>query len=255
MKYKDMEKLMTIIYGISDLHLSLNEYFCSEGAEAAEHKPMEIFGEHWQRHARRIFENWNRTVTEDDVVLMPGDISWAMNLKDTVYDFDYLARLKGRIIICRGNHDYWWDTKAKILKVLPPNVTPLQHESILLGDVIVSASRGWVCPGAKDYDADDEKIYRRELIRLEMALKHGRQLAAEAGKPCEHWVMLHYRPTNDNFEMSGFVELMQEYGVSRCFYGHLHGNPCYNVLQGQNYGIDFQLLSCDYLGFAPLKLK
>lgn len=244
------------IYGISDLHLSLNEYFApNSNLEVSEHKPMHIFGEHWQGHTKRLFENWNSTVGADDTVLLPGDISWAMNLKDTIYDFDYLSKLNGRIIICRGNHDYWWDTKAKILKVLPPNVLPLQHESILLGDVLLSATRGWICPDGKEFTAEDEKIYRRELLRLEMALNHGKQLAAAAGQNYEHWVMMHYRPTNDDFAASGFVELMQKYNVTRCFYGHLHGNPCNNVLRGEHFGIDFQLLSCDYLEFMPLKLK
>ena len=244
------------IYGISDLHLSLNEYFLDDlNEKVSEHKPMEIFGEHWENHIRKVFSAWNSVITDEDTVLVPGDISWAMNLKDTVYDFDYLSKLKGRIVICRGNHDYWWDTKAKIMKVLPENVVPLQHESILAEDVVISATRGWMCPGGKEFTEEDEKIYRRELIRLEMALKNGKQLMAESGRECEHWVMLHYRPTNDNFDKSGFIEMMQEYGISRCCYGHLHGNPCYNVLQGEHFGIEFNLLSCDYLKFAPIKLK
>lgn len=244
------------IYGISDLHLSLNEYFSTDSVNAfSEHKPMKIFGDHWENHMEKVFKNWNETVSEEDTVLVPGDLSWAMSLKDTAYDFDYLSKLNGKLIICRGNHDYWWDTKAKILKVLPENVIPLQHESILVEDVVISATRGWMCPGGKEFNEEDEKIYRRELIRLEMALKHGKQIMEEQGREYEHWVMLHYRPTNDNFEESGFIELMKKYDIKRCCYGHLHGNPCYNVLRGEHFGIDFKLLSCDYLDFKPIKLK
>ncbi|MGI5825075.1 MAG: metallophosphoesterase [Bacillota bacterium] len=244
------------IYGISDLHLSLTEYFSEEILNCCdEHKPMHIFGAHWENHTRKIFENWNSAVSASDTVLVPGDLSWAMHMKDAVYDFDFLSRLQGRLLICRGNHDYWWDTKAKICQALPENVIPLQNESFLAENVVISATRGWICPGSKDFKAGDEKIYRRELIRLEMALQHGKKLQEQTEAVSEHWVMLHYRPTNDEFSESGFTELMQKYGVTRCFYGHLHGNPCYNVLQGERFGIDFQLLSCDYLHFKPLKLK
>lgn len=244
------------IYGISDLHLSLNEYFSADNLCAfSEYKPMSIFGKHWENHVERIYKNWNQIVKQEDTVLVPGDISWAMNLKDTVYDFDYLAKLNGRLVICRGNHDYWWDTKAKVLKALPNNVIPLQHESMIIEDVVVSAVRGWLCPGGKEFNSDDEKIYRRELIRLEMALKHGKKLITESCGEYEHWVMFHYRPVNDNFEQSGFIELMREYGIKCCCYGHLHGKPCYNVLKGEHFGIDFKLLSCDYLDFKPIKLK
>ena len=242
------------IYGISDLHLSLTEYFNPDSAALAEHKPMCIFGSHWVNHTRRLFKNWNSVVSEQDTVLVPGDLSWAMHLAEAVYDFDFLSRLKGKLLICRGNHDYWWDTKAKICKALPQNVVPLQNESVLAENVVISATRGWICPGSKDFKADDEKIYRREMIRLEIALEHGRKIK-ESENTEEHWVMLHYRPTNDDFEMNGLIELMQNYGVSRCFYGHLHGNPCYNVLNGEYFGINFQLLSCDYLNFMPLRLK
>ena len=242
------------IYGISDLHLSLTEYFNPEAENLAEYKPMSVFGSHWANHTKQIFANWNAVVADEDTVLVPGDLSWAMHLTDAVYDFDFLSKLKGRLLICRGNHDYWWDTKAKIIKALPQNVIPLQNESIVVERVVISATRGWICPGSKDFKADDEKIYRREMIRLKMALQHGKKLR-EAENAAEHWVMLHYRPTNDDFAMSGLVELMQAYGVNRCLYGHLHGKPCYNVLQGEHYGIDFQLLSCDYLNFVPLRLK
>lgn len=242
------------IYGISDLHLSLTEPFsCTEPCH--ERKPMSVFGAHWQDHCQKIFRAWKKIVKEEDTVLVPGDLSWAMRLDEAVYDFAYLSQLPGRLLICRGNHDYWWDTKAKIIKALPPNVIPLQNESVVAEDVVVSATRGWVCPGGKDFGAEDEKIYRRELIRLEMALRHGQELRAASKKPLDHWVMLHYRPVNDAFDSSGFVELMRRYGVSRCFYGHLHGDPCYHVLEGERFGLEFQLLSCDYLQFQPLRLK
>jgi predicted phosphohydrolase len=243
------------IYGISDLHLSLNEYFDYSKDNYSCYKPMSVFGEHWSDHVKKIFCNWNSVVDEDDTVLVPGDLSWAMHLNEALYDFDFLAKLKGKIIICRGNHDYWWDTKAKIVNALPANVMPLQNESIIVEDVVISATRGWICPGSKDFHTDDQKIYRREMIRLEMALQHGKKLIKQADKDCEHWVMLHYRPTNDDFEKSGFIDLMQQYGIKRCFYGHLHGKPFYNVLNEKLFDIDFKLLSCDYLNFQPLRLK
>ena len=242
------------IFGISDLHLSLSAPFLA-GQATQSYKPMDVFGIHWQNHVERLYQNWQKMVQPGDSVLMPGDLSWGLHLAECRYDFDFLSQLNGTIYLSKGNHDYWWDTKKKAEAALPANCVVLQHQSVCIENVILAATRGWLCPGSKEFTVQDQKIYQRELIRLEMALQEGAQLRNERSQAAEFWVMLHYRPVNDNFEPSGFIDLLQKYQVNRCFYGHLHGNPANHILTGVHWGIQFQLLSSDHLQFCPMQLS
>lgn len=226
------------IYAISDLHLS-----------SVRPKPMDIFGINWINHWDKIKEDWLKKVEEQDVVLIPGDISWAMTLDEAVPDLLEIADLPGRKIITRGNHDYWWSSLSKMRKVFPESINIIQNDFIDIGEFIVCGTRGWMLPGDERFTAEDEKIYNRELIRLELSLSKAAQSAEKS-----IIAMLHYPPFNDKRESSGFVDLMARYNVNTCIYGHLHGESLKNVKEGVFFGIRFLMVSCDYLDFHLINI-
>lgn len=226
------------VFALGDPHLSFD-------VEGNEYKPMGIFGDSWQNHGEKIRQHWLELVTDEDVVLMPGDISWAMTLEEFAPDLAFLAALPGRKIISKGNHDLWWDSLKKIKEILPEGFTVLQNNHILLGDVAICGTRGWMCPDGAFADEHDEKIFQRELGRLKLSLD-------SVPKEIPHKiVMLHYPPVNGKQEKSAFIDLMQQYNVEICLYGHLHSYAVQNALEGQHWGIDFKLVSADYLAFVP----
>ena len=227
------------IIAIGDLHLSF-----------ANPKPMDIFGDNWADHPEKIRRAWEAAVTPDDVVLLPGDISWAMNLEEAKPDLDYIAALPGRKIMIRGNHDYWWSTVSKVRKFVDPSIDVLQNDSLRIGDLTIAAARGWDCPGGYHFDEHDMQIYEREVGRLKLSLDH-----ATANGATRIWVMLHYPPTNEKHHASGFLEVLHQYPVEKVIYGHLHGKEGHRgALEGVREGIEYHLVACDYLDFAPLKL-
>jgi predicted phosphohydrolase len=227
------------IWAIGDLHLSF-----------ANPKPMDIFGDQWADHPEKIRAHWKQLVQPEDYVLIPGDISWAMNLQEAAPDLDYIAQLPGSKIMIRGNHDYWWATVSKVRKVLHPSIQVLQNDSVKIGDLTIAAARGWDCPGSYKFDEHDRQIYEREIGRLQMSLDHAMKNGAT-----RIWVMLHYPPTNEKHQMSGFLEVLHRYPVEKVIYGHLHGPEGHRAaLTGLHDGIEYHLVSCDYLNFAPLKL-
>lgn len=229
------------LFALADPHLSFN-------AAGEEYKPMGIFGDSWLNHGEKIRENWLDVVQDDDVVLLPGDISWAMTLEEVQPDLAFLAKLPGRKIISKGNHDLWWDSLSKVKKILPEGFAILQNNSFVFDDVAVCGTRGWQCPEGEFADAHDEKIFQRELGRLKLSLD-------SVPKEVPHKiVMLHYPPVNGKQEQSAFVELMAQYGVELCLYGHLHSYAMQNALEGVHWGIQFQLVSADYLGFRPKEI-
>ncbi|BCJ85343.1 metallophosphoesterase [Effusibacillus dendaii] len=225
------------IFAIGDPHLSF-----------AVQKPMDIFGEQWADHPVKIESNWIRVISRDDWILIPGDISWALHLEEAKPDLQFLANLPGKKILIRGNHDYWWSTVSKVRRLLPDSMYALQNDSIQIGDIAVCGTRGWNCPGSYDFSEHDQQIYEREVGRLKLSLDQADKRAKE------RWVMLHYPPTNEKHEPSGFIEVMQKYDVSVCVYGHLHGEGHRNALQGEHFGIRFYLTACDYLNFQPVRL-
>ena len=159
------------VYAISDLHLSLSG-----------EKPMDIFGEKWDGYLEKIEQNWQSIVNDDDVVLISGDISWAMKLEDAVNDLQYIAKLKGKKILIKGNHDYWWQGINKVRNSLPPNVYALQNDSVKIGNYVFCGSRGWTVEGANDFTEQDLKIYRRESERFKLALKSAQNLIEDGDK-------------------------------------------------------------------------
>ena len=229
------------LFALADPHLSFN-------SAGEEYKPMGIFGNSWLNHGEKIRTNWLDVVQDDDVVLLPGDITWAMTLEEVQPDLDFLAKLPGRKIISKGNHDLWWDSLSKVKKILPEGFAIIQNNSFVFGNVAVCGTRGWQCPEGAFADAHDEKIFQRELGRLKLSLD-------SVPKEVRHKiVMMHYPPVNGRQERSAFVELMLQYGVELCLYGHLHSYAIQNALEGVHWGMEFQLVSADYLGFRPREI-
>lgn len=229
---------MTDLFAIGDLHLSLGE-----GID----KPMDIFGAHWTHHDRNLSKAWNKIVRPEDFVVVAGDISWAMKFDDARADLDFLHGLPGTKILIRGNHDLWW-TGIQKMNRLHGDLVFLQNNAVRAGEAVVLGSRGWICPGTDGFDESDEKIYKRELLRLEMSLEH----AAKLGEGPRIGV-LHYPPTNDKLQPSGFTALFEQAGVRQVVYGHLHGQEAFkNGLQGSFNGVSYNLVSLDYLKFKPL---
>ena len=224
------------VFAIGDLHLP-----------GGDMKPMDVFGSHWENHFERISESWRALVSEDDVVLIPGDISWAMQLADALYDLEQISKLPGRILILRGNHDYWWSSLTQLRCSLPQGMHAVQNDAYDAGDMVFCGTRGWAIPG-QGAAAQDEKIFRREVLRLEMSLKAARQAAD--GRPIV--AMMHYPPLLPEHKASGtaFTKLLSAYGVSRCVYGHLHGQSIQRGINGVYDGVRYDLVSCDALGFA-----
>jgi hypothetical protein len=227
------------LFAIADLHLSL-------GTD----KPMDIFSG-WSDYVSRITKNWKAIVNDDDTVVIAGDISWAMKLTDTYKDFEYINSLPGRKIILKGNHDYWWETMNKMNNYISDNhfdsLNILFNNSYECGDYAICGTRGWLLDSNKE---EDKLVLSRELGRLKASLDS----AVKFGK--EPVVFLHYPPVYGNFESEGFIPLMQEYGVKKCFYGHIHGaNMIRNSLNDEYKGINFKLISCDGLSFVPLLVR
>ncbi len=231
------------IFGLSDLHLS----FSSD-------KPMDVFGEHWRDHADKMAAAWDALVTNDDVVLCPGDLSWALRLEGASRDLAWIAARPGRCkILVRGNHDYWWSAIGKVRKALPPTLVALQNDAVDLGDVVVVGSRLWSCPGGLDFGANDEKIYLREIERLKLSLTAGRALAGE--RPLI--AAIHYPPfaADRGRSPTPFSDLIEQAGVKLCVYGHLHGRPAHRTaFEGERGGVIYRLIACDHLGFTPARV-
>lgn len=222
------------IFALGDPHLSLS---CD--------KPMDIFGPNWDNHITRLAQAWQERVGEADAVLLPGDISWAMTLAEAKADLAFLAALPGQKVLLRGNHDYWWNSISKVRDALPPGMHALQNDSLVLGGIAIAGTRGWTCPGSALFDpATDQKLYERELIRLELSLK-----ATQPGLP--KLCMLHYPPFNEKRQQSGFTKLLEAYGVKWAVYGHLHGKSCKHAFEGERNGVEYILCSADHLDFAP----
>jgi|SRR5690554_2280042 len=237
------------IFGIADLHLSfLKKVVPGKWEDVEEHKSMDIFGKTWEKHYRQLYENWLATVKEDDLVLIPGDISWANTLEEARYDFDFINILPGKKILIKGNHDYWWQGINRLRSSLPDNFYLIQNDSLKFNNITIAGSRGWLVPGSKDFSEHDKKIYNRELKRLELSL----DTVSNASRM--QIVMLHYMPVNEKHEKNEIIELLINRNVDICLYGHLHDEAHQIRLEGRKWGVNFQLISADFTGFKPLKI-
>lgn len=224
------------LFVIADTHLSF-------GTD----KPMDSF-QGWNDYVSRIQKNWNNVVTNDDTVVIAGDISWAMNFDELYADFKFINNLSGSKIILKGNHDYWWNTASKMNKFISDNgfdsIKILHNNSYTVGDISVCGSRGWMF---ESEEAHDEKILSREVNRLKMSLD-----SAQCDKKI---VFLHYPPVTTNQTCYEILNLLKEYGIKKCYYGHLHGVAAKYAVDDTIDGIDFKLISCDKTGFTPILVR
>lgn len=233
------------IFVIADLHLSFKNP-----------KPMNIFGDNWENHEEKIKNDWIEKVTDNDVVILPGDFSWAMNLSDAYLDFKYLNDLPGKKLLLKGNHDYWWTTIKKMHEYLEENnfttIDFIHNNSYCFQDKIIAGTRGWTI---NDLEGTD-KVLDRELGRLELSLQEGTN---RFGNENEVLVFMHYPPITNSSILNNqelkFVEVMKKYNVKKCFYGHLHGCSHKDAIIGNIEGIEFNLVSADYLDFKLMKVK
>ncbi len=232
------------VFMLSDTHLSL-------GAD----KPMDVFGAKWENHIEKIEKNWNSTVTQSDTVIIPGDISWGMGLDSSKDDLKFINRLNGKKIIGKGNHDYWWQTMKKLnefkKELSLDTVEFLFNNAYAVENFIIAGTRGWML--AENYGEDDAKIVSREAGRLRLSLQNAKKLQ-ETNKDSEIVVFLHYPPSFNGIVSRQLVDVMNEFGVKRCFYGHIHSvNP--ELLDRKADSIDIYCISADLIGFKPMKLN
>lgn len=234
------------IYAIGDLHLS--------GEPPT--KPMEKFGEHWLGHKEKIKYNWQSTVQPEDYVIIAGDISWAMNLPEADVDLKWIAALPGHKILLRGNHDYWWTSISKMRKLYPEFIF-LQNDSTLVElakedgvqKVAVCGTRGWTLPSSEKFTEEDNKIYLREGVRMELGLQQAAKLEADVLV-----LAMHYPPLFAPEETTVFTDLLEKYQVKHCVYGHIHGENHVITFEGERKGVNYKLVSCDTQGFELYKI-
>jgi predicted phosphohydrolase len=227
------------LYAIGDFHLSLSG-----------DKPMDVFGDIWKDHAEKI-KNAFSTLNADDVCVLCGDLSWAIGLEEAKEDFRFIDDLPGRKIILKGNHDYWWSTLSKMNTFFSANgftsIRILNNNSFLYHDMAVCGTRGWFYE-EETGSVHDAKILRREVLRLEASLR----AAGEREKLC----FLHYPPRyGAEYVCREITELFKRYGVRECYYGHLHGPGQKGAVQGWVEDVRYQLVSADYLGFVPRRIR
>ena len=222
------------LFAISDLHLSINS-----------NKPMNIFGPVWDDYLTKIEQSWSQKVTDEDVVLIAGDISWAMKLSEAEADLNFISQYSGKKVMIKGNHDYWWNSISNVRNVLPLNMYALQNDAIKLGNYVICGSRGWTVPETTHKTPDDEKIYKRELIRMELSLKSAQQLMQPGDTLV---VMIHYPPFNSKLEQNEFTDLFEKFGVNVVVYGHLHSYDKKQKLITYINNIKYYLTSCDLIG-------
>ena len=218
------------IFALSDLHLPL-------GID----KPMDVFGVRWDNYVEKIEYEWKARVKEEDFVIINGDFSWATYLSEALPDFRFIEALPGKKLISKGNHDYWWETLKKMNEFLGENdiksVAFMQNNAYLCDDVAICGAKGWLSPQDKAFKTEDEKIYRRELIRFENSVKEAKKLSDTV------IAALHYPPDD------AFMEIVRKYDVYKCVFGHLHGK------RAEDYKILYKntmLVSADFRKFSPI---
>ena len=234
------------LYVIGDLHLAFNE-----------DKPMNIFGDNWQNHEEKIKQDWNSKVTEKDTVILVGDFSWSMHLKDTKKDFEYLSLLPGKKILLKGNHDYWWTTVKSMKNFFEENnfqnIDFLHNNCFEIENKIICGTRGWTLNSEETENS--KKMIKRECERLKFSIKEGIE---KYGENKEIIVFMHYPPiVNTNVsknESTPFIDVMKEFNIKRCYYGHLHGESIKEAVEGNICGIDLKLVSADGVDFKLVEI-
>ena len=234
------------LFVISDLHLDV----------LTNQKSMEVFGERWKNYTQRLKKNWTAVVEEKDTVIVPGDISWALTLEESIHDLRWINDLPGRKIFMKGNHDFWWSTTRKMRAFFEENqldtIDILYNDAIEVENYILAGSRGWFVDKSTQpqgsVNADYDKIVNREKIRLRMSLDEAKKLQEFSDK--EILVFFHFPPVWGDFVCEELVSILKEYNISRVYFGHIHGS--YNVSSVFEYeGIQFKMISADFIDFLP----
>jgi len=224
------------LYAIGDLHLGQSV-----------NKPMDVFGPGWSNHAQRLEEAFSR-LGEEDVTVLCGDISWGIDFAESLADFRLIDRLPGRKIIVKGNHDYWWNTAAKMRRFFQENglatLEILHNNAYFYGDWALCGTRGWFYE--EEASGHNGKVLSREVGRLEASLR------AAGDRPI--LAFLHYPPLYTGYRCPEIIGKLEQYHVRRCFYGHLHGATHKRAIEGTVGGVAYSLVAADYLGFSPKKI-
>ena len=241
--YSHLKEVVFIsVFAIGDLHLSLG---CD--------KPMDIFGPAWENHTDRLRENWNKIVSSGDTVVVPGDISWAMDFEQARAAFHFIESLDGKKILLKGNHDYWWQTNAKNAKFLASEglstITLLFNDAVQAEDFIICGTRGWFVDSA--YSPEDEKIVEREAGRFRLSFQAAEKLQKQNGG--EILAFLHYPLCYGGVVCEKLASVVAESGIRRCWYGHLHG-VSQSRLHASCKGVRTELVAADYVQFKPVRI-
>ena len=246
------------IFAIADLHLGLSV-----------DKPMDVFGPAWNDHVERLEKNWREKITSSDTVLIPGDISWGISMEEALADLKFIDELPGTKILSKGNHDYWWGTTKKVEDFMAANglttLKILKNKGFVVENTLIAGTRGWILPENPESKKDDEKIYLREVGRLERSLidsirafEAGEAEGEEEEKPDVSGVrkiaMLHYPPIYETGRENGFTKVLEQYGFDLCLYGHLHGRAHQSAFNGEKNGVEYRLIAADYLKFDPIEV-
>ncbi|MEX0961611.1 MAG: metallophosphoesterase [Simkaniaceae bacterium] len=251
---------MSKIWAIGDLHLSLG----------VPEKHMSAFGEKWENYIEKIEDNWKEAVSQEDLVLIPGDISWAMKLDEALIDLNWLASLPGTKLLIKGNHDYWWPSKKKLESILPPSIYAIQNDAFLFNETAIGGVRLWDSqeysfteyiefvknPLEKDQELldlkekkrHDETLFTRDLKRLELSLS---QLDKKAARRI---AMIHYPPISADLAPSRTSEILEKYKIDTCVFGHLHNVKKEALPFGEKNQVRYILTSADYIDFKPIQI-
>ena len=228
------------IFGIADLHL-----------DSKKEKPMDVFGENWIDHDKKIFDSWKESVSDDDIVLLPGDISWAISLKDAYDDLNLIEELPGTKIITKGNHDYWWSSMTKMNLMGFKTIKFLHNNSFTDHDVEIFGTRGWMSRDSDEFKNEDEVIYLRELRRLENTIK-----SSTVVNPSLTIALLHFPPFDCRGKLDEFGEYLNDKNIDICLYGHLHGKDGHKYANEGKFGnTEFICVAADYLDFKVKTIK
>lgn len=226
------------LYTIGDLHLGLGV-----------NKPMDVFGDRWANHSEKLKIGFSN-LTDNDLCVLAGDISWGMDLDECLEDFLFIDALPGKKLILKGNHDYWWSTANKAKTFFKAHgietIDILYNNSFQYDGISICGTRGWFYEEEKGVE-HDKKIMRREVMRLEASLK--------AGGEGEKVVFLHYPPIYQNYMCEPILDLLSQYRVRRCYYGHIHGKGCALAFNGTYQGTQYRLISADYVNFRPVEVN
>ncbi|MFI3166752.1 MAG: metallophosphoesterase [Bacillota bacterium] len=227
------------IYAISDLHLSFST-----------DKPMDVFGEEWVDHHIKIKES-SKMINDEDILVIAGDISWALKIDNIKEDFEYLKSLPGKKIIIRGNHDYWWQSITKVRDICDENTFALQNDAVKIDNYIFFGSRGWTVSDSNNSTKEDLKIYKRELERMKLAVACAKKLETDGDTLIG---VTHYPPFNVNFDPTEMTKIFSDAGIKTVIYGHLHGkdSKTKNIVVIDD--VEYHLTSCDFLNFQIKKM-